>query len=126
MRHLFWVALTVLIPSASIAEVLKWDCLLELKSNLNGISNETMRLIFTVDTLSGRAFMEGNNGFTEVELHIGDSAFSFMEKTGAGAVQTTTITRDGDVVHSRNTVLGQKIVAGQHFGRCQFLEGISR
>ena len=53
-----------------------------------------------------------------VNIHIGDSAFSFMEQVGYGTVQTTTITRDGLAVHSRNTVLLGEIVAAQHFGRC--------
>ncbi len=47
--------------------------------------------------------MEGNLGIVDVDLHIGDEAFTFMEKPASGIVQTTTVTRDGLAVHSRNT-----------------------
>ena len=83
-------------------------------------ANERMNLIFKVDTLSQKAFMEGNSGIVEVGLHIGDDAFSFTENVASGTTQTTTITRDGLAVHSRNTVLFGEIVAAQHFGRCLF------
>ena len=77
-----------------------------------------MRMIFRIDPLSHKAFMEGNAGITEVGLHIGGSAFSFTEKLASGAIQTTTITRDGIAVHSRHTILIEKILAAQHLGRC--------
>ncbi len=64
--------------------------------------------------------MEGNAGIVEVDLFIGDEAFSFTEYVVSGTVQTTTITEDGEVVHSRNTVILGEIVAAQHFGRCTY------
>ncbi len=77
-----------------------------------------MDLSFTLDTDSGIAFMQGNLGLSELDIHVGDEAFSFMERISSGTVQTTTITRDGQAVHSRNTILLGEFVAAQHFGRC--------
>ncbi len=77
-----------------------------------------MPLEFKIDNLSGRAFMEGNAGIVDVEVYVGENAFSFTEKVPSGVIQTTTITADGLAVHSRNTVLFSEFVAAQHFGRC--------
>ena len=107
-------------PGKARAEVLTWDCLFEYRVDEGGRKPEEMRLLFKVDTLSQRALMEGNNGIVDVELHVGDEAFSFIEKVGSGVAQSTTITRNGDAVHSRNTVMLGQFIAAQHFGRCRF------
>jgi len=62
--------------------------------------------------------MEGNLGLVDVDVHVGDSAFSFLEKPASGIVQSTTVTGRGLAVHSRNSVIFGEIVAAQHFGRC--------
>ena len=103
-----------------MAEVLTWNCQLNLRIDQDGPATEEMNLIFKVDTISHRAFMEGNAGIVDVDIHIGDDAFSFTEKVASGAIQTTTVTRNGLAVHSRNTVILGEIVAAQHFGRCTF------
>lgn len=108
----------LLLGSPALAEVLIWNCNFTYRIDEDGRTNEQMLLIFKIDTISQRGFMEGNAGIVDVNIHIGDSAFSFMEQVGSGTVQTTTITRDGLAVHSRNTVLLGEIVAAQHFGRC--------
>ena len=100
------------------AKVLKWDCTFMETTSLEGLGRERMVLQFTVDTVSQRAFMEGNAGFVEVEIYVGDNAFTFIEKVGSGSTMTTTVTEDGLAVHSRNTVILGELVAGQHFGRC--------
>lgn len=112
--------LLVAISTNAHAEVLTWNCDFTYRLDEEGRTEELMPLVFKVDTVSGRALMEGNAGIVDVELHIGDANFSFMEKLGSGAVQTTTITRDGLAVHSRNTVILGELIAAQHFGRCRF------
>lgn len=100
------------------AEVVTYVCQFEYRIDEEGKTDELMPLTFKIDTVSQRAFMEGNAGFVEVEIYIGDEAFSFTEKVASGTIQTTTVTRDGLAVHSRNTVFLGEIVAAQHFGRC--------
>lgn len=105
----------------SYAEVLKWNCEFEIRIDADGAENELMPLAFTVDTESHLAFMEGNVGVVEVEIFIGDEAFSFIQRITSGSLQTTTILRSGFAVHSRNTVISGELVAAQHFGRCSLI-----
>lgn len=119
-RRLGSVVFSICFASTCVAEVLTWECSFTYRIDDMGRSNEDMFLIFKVGTISERAFMEGNAGIVDVDLHIGDSNFSFMELVGSGSVQTTTITSNGLAVHSRNTVILDEIVAAQHFGNCSF------
>ncbi len=100
------------------AKVINYACEFEYRVDEGGKKDEPFLLTFKIDTLSQRAFMEGNLGIVEVEIYVGDEAFSFMEKVASGTIQTTTVTHDGLAVHSRNTVILGEIVAAQHFGRC--------
>ena len=106
--------------SSATAAVQTWTCDFVDRVSEGKTEPEPMRLIFKIDTTSQRAFMEGNAGIIEVGLHVGDAAFSLVEFAGSGAVQSTTITREGFAVHSRNTVILGEIVAAQHFGACRF------
>lgn len=117
---LFLVSLCMAMPLSVQAEVLTWNCSFEERVDEDGVAMEKMLLIFKVDTISQKAYMEGNVGIVEVGFFLGDEAFSFVQDVASGAVQTTTITRDGAVVHSRNTVLFGEIVAAQHFGHCAY------
>ena len=114
----FAVAVVALVASEASGELLKWRCDFDKRVDIEGVAKEAMPLVFIVDTISQKAFMEGNSGFTEVDFHIGETAFSFMEKLGSGAVQTTTVTNDGLAVHSRNTVLFGELVTAQYLGAC--------
>lgn len=64
--------------------------------------------------------MVGNQGSAEVKMLISELGFTFIEITGAGNVITTTIDSAGDSVHSRNTVIGGKLVPTQYYGNCKF------
>lgn len=99
------------------AEVVTYECQFEYRVTDEGKADEPMPLTFKIDTVSQRAFMEGNAGIVEVEIYVGSEAFSFTEKLASGTIQTTTVTRGGLAVHSRNTVILGEIVAAQHFGR---------
>lgn len=79
---------------------------------------ESMKFEFKLDTITKKAFMIGNIGIEEVEIFIGDAGFTFISRLATGAVQTTTINRDGHAVHSRNTILAGELIASQYFGRC--------
>jgi len=119
VRNCFWLLCSTLFCAfPATAEVLTYQCLFEYRIDADGRAKEVMPLEFKVDTLSGRAFMEGNIGIVDVEIHVGDEAVSFVEMVDSGASQTTTITKDGLAVHSRNTVILGEFVAAQYFGRC--------
>ena len=105
-------------PLAVSAEVITYDCDFTHRIDEEGKKLESFRLVFRLDTVSRRSIMEGNLGFVDVDLHIGDEAITFAEKVPSGVIQTTTIKGDGIAVHSRNTVILGEFVTGQHHGRC--------
>jgi hypothetical protein len=118
MRLLLLIFAGWIFAFPAVSEVVTYACQFAYRVSEEGTAQERLVLVFKIDTVSRRAFMEGNAGLADVDVHIGDDAFSFMERVDSGAVQTTTITRDGLAVHSRNTVMLGEIVAAQHFGRC--------
>ena len=118
MKTLSVFAASLLIASSAHADVQTWVCNFEYRIDEDGKTDEPLPLMFKIDTVSQRAFMEGNAGFVEVDIYVGSNAFSFTEKVASGTIQTTTITRDGLAVHSRNTVILNEILAAQYFGRC--------
>ena len=99
------------------AGILTWSCTVQ---KIGDEEAEPLPLTFRLDTVTRRAIVVGNSGFSDVQMHIGDDAFSFMETLESGAVHTTTITRDGLALHSRNTVIAGEFVPSQSTGRCSF------
>ena len=96
----------------------------------------TISILFQTDTVS--AIGVGEAGGSQLNVHIGPYAWSFMEPVSTGAVQTTTIMlpEDGldglrpfttlEAVHSRHSVLPpvpdnpSEFILYQEFGTCQY------
>lgn len=110
--------LTLFFSSSAKAEILTWVCSFNERLDKSGMAEEQMELTFRVDSITQKAYMEGNIGVVDVRLFIGDDAFSFTERLLSGAIQATTITRDGYAVHSRHTILLGEVLPAQHFGYC--------
>ncbi|MGG7565533.1 hypothetical protein ACQ5SO_05155 [Rhodovulum sp. DZ06] len=106
---------------AARADVATLDCDFTVScSNGKGCRDESLAMTFRFDTLTGDAFIEGNNGVSPVKLISGLSAETFIEQLGTGAVQTTTVNRtDGSAVHSRHTILTGQFAASQFYGACK-------
>jgi len=79
---------------------------------------ESFRLEFTYDDVADKAFLIGNAGVADVIASHGYEGITFLEKLVTGALQTTTISRTGESVHSRHTILGGKIIPSQYYGKC--------
>lgn len=75
--------------------------------------------IHFVITDDGRGLIVGNLGASDVEIHAGSEAISFIERLVTGVVQTTTIAKDGQAVHSRHTLFHDGFGASQMMGRCR-------
>jgi hypothetical protein len=75
-------------------------------------------LKFSLDTLTKKAFLTGNQGVEEVRVVNGDGGITFIEVLDTGAVQTTTISKDGRSVHSRHTIMFGELVPSQYVGQC--------
>ena len=80
---------------------------------------DTLRLEFILDPGGERAVMIGNNGMSPVLPMAGREAVRFVEFNATGAIQSTSIARDGAVVHSRHTLLSTGFVNTQFTGQCQ-------
>ena len=83
---------------------------------------QNFKIVFEVDTISGQAYMKGNNGLSEVVNIPGQEGISFIETLGTGAVQTTTIvlfpdSQLGNAVHSRHSLISG-LVPSQNYGVC--------
>lgn len=80
---------------------------------------ESFNIKYLSDTLTQKSYMVGNAGVEQVSVVPNDGGISFVEITGSGNVQVTTIAKSGSAVHSRNTILSQKtLVATQYYGTC--------
>jgi hypothetical protein len=83
-----------------------------------GGATDPLRLDFTLDPTSGRAFAVGNVGMGEVAVHAGHEAITFIDRVPTGVAQTTTVADSGQAVHSRHTLLPDGFAPSQMLGAC--------
>jgi hypothetical protein len=102
------------------AAVIEWSCTYKLYASIDGLQPTDFRMRFTLDTVTNKAFIKGNLGVEPVHPIINPSEliFTFIEITDIKNVMTTTIVKNGDSVHSRNSTLPSKIIASQYYGNC--------
>ena len=124
MKLFLAVLATTLLFSHSTAypsSTITFTCDYQLIASEDGLkkpSSEFM-LRFVVDTNKNNAYMLGNLGSTEVTIiSTGAEGVTFVEVTDTGNVMTTTITKSGDSVHSRNSVVLGDLVPSQYYGKC--------
>ena len=75
-----------------------------------------LRIEFMVDG-TGRAYAVGRNIYP-VKVIPGDSGITFLEVLVTGAVQTTTLSKQGKAVHSRHTLIDGEFAPSQYYGTC--------
>ena len=80
-------------------------------------SKSPLRIEFIVDG-TGHAFAVGRNVYP-VKVIPGDNGITFLEVLVTGAVQTTTINKQGKAVHSRHTIIAGELVPSQYYGTCE-------
>jgi len=98
----------MLVYGTATAKGYRWSCTYSDKASPAGIETDAhLKLDFIFDDVTRKAMMLGNN-WSDVYVHIGSLAISFMEKLETGAVQTTVILFAGDSTHSRHTLLSDK------------------
>jgi hypothetical protein len=117
------VALNVvqmMLPDRLQAETLRWKCTYSSMATPKGLSNERFALEFALDNLTGKAVIIGNGGMSDVDVFSGSHGLTFQEILPTGAIQTTTIARDGRTVHSRHTLLSLEngLTPSQYYGQC--------
>jgi hypothetical protein len=109
--------------SISMANAISFDCKFDSVCDpVEGCSNTELSLVFQIDSITGDAFVLGNNGLSAVQIHQGTQGVTFLERLPTGAVQSTTVTTSmpdpGKAVHSRHSVLSGELIPSQYFGRC--------
>ena len=122
MRTVAVIGLSVLAliqPTKAHAERLRWKC--DYRSNVSptGLAAEKFSLGFALDTITRKAVIVGNRGMSNIAVVSGDEAITFQETLDSGAVQTTTITKNGSSVHSRHTMRLGKLTPQQYYGTCK-------
>jgi hypothetical protein len=100
------------------AKSYRWNCVYTQQASPKGLTSERFSLEFAFDDITEKAVIIGNQGVSDVEVHRGPLSVTFMEKLNGGVVQTTTVTNDGQSVHSRHTVMGKQMVPSQYYGQC--------
>jgi hypothetical protein len=110
----------MMLPDRLQAETLRWKCTYSSMAAPKGLSNEKFALEFALDNLTGKAVIIGNSGMSDVDVFSGSHGLTFQERLPTGAIQTTTIARDGRSVHSRHTLLSLEngLTPSQYYGQC--------
>jgi len=119
LRCIPLIVALMLIYGTATAKDYRWSCTYSDKASPAGIETDAhLQLIFAFDDVTRKAMVFGTNG-SDVDVHMGSLAISFMEKLETGAVQTTVISFAGDSTHSRHTLLSDKdLVPSQYYGQC--------
>ena len=95
-----------------------YDCDYSSRSNQEENLKEDFHLTFLVDNDAQKSYIVGNNGSSEVLYVNRGNGVGFIEITEAGNVMTTAISQSMMSVHSRNSVMGDKIIPSQYYGTC--------
>ena len=125
MRGLVLAACALLATGgAALAEkpVQRFVCVFDrhVSPETNGIAAQRpLRFEFMVDA-TGHAFAVGQF-VVPIKVITGDSAITFLEVLKTGGVQSTTMNKSGDAVHSRHTLnsITGKFIPSQNYGTCK-------
>ena len=117
----FIAVLFFLFPVLVYAETTTYSCDYPSWSDQEGNHKvkEKFELNFIVDETTGKSYLLGNNGSSEVKLLRSDDGFAFVEITATGNIMTTSIDSKLNSVHSRNTILFGEIMPSQYYGMCE-------
>jgi hypothetical protein len=112
-------AWAVILAFPTYAKTVRWVCNFETESTPDGIKSANgFVLEYVLDDVTRKAVVVGNNGISDVEVFTGSQGFTFLEGVSTGAIQSTTVTRNGTAVHSRSTIMAGQLVPSQYYGKC--------
>ena len=106
----------------ALAEVYTFECNYPTYSDKAGVQESNgFEVKFVSDTDTGKAYMSGNNGSTEVSLFMraDKEGVNVLEMTDSGNMMLTTILFSGQSVHSRNSAIMGEFIASQYYGICE-------
>ena len=119
LRRIAFIVVLMLVYGMATAKDYRWSCTYSDKASQAGVETDAhLHLDFVFDDVTRKGMVFGTNG-SDVDVHMGSLAISFVEKLETGAVQTTVISFAGDSTHSRHTALSDKeLVPSQYYGQC--------
>ena len=106
----------------TLANIITYECDYPTYSDKTGIQKaKGFEVTFVSDTDTGKAYMSGNNGSTEVSLSMraDKEGVNVLEMTDSGNMMLTTILFSGQSVHSRNSAIMGEFIASQYYGICE-------
>jgi hypothetical protein len=103
-------------------------CSYPFQATPEGVSRQDFSFSLILDTTSGKAYMLGNAGSTELAVIKGVGVVTFVEVTEWGMVNTTAVITLDDgkeygttaSVHSRVPALLGEFVPSQNYGNCEW------
>jgi len=104
--------------SMGVSAITTLECNFSSYSDEEGNNKARFPLTFIIDKKSDKAYLLGNNGTSEVLMVDKGYGLTFVEITETGNVMTTTLTDNLKAVHSRNTVVVDRLVPSQYYGAC--------
>ena len=122
MRRAITIVALLLGSSPATAELLEWDC--KYTKVCDGEEQrceeaKNFELRFRTDTIANKSVLLGNKGMSDVLALPGSDGITFIERMETGAVQRTTISKSGQSVHSRHTLMLADLVPSQYYGACR-------
>lgn len=110
----------LLISSVASGATISFDCKFTMEATPKGLEKQAspFELRFITDTEKAKTYLMANNGSSEVQAIPNSPGVSFVEVTGTGNVMVTSITKSGEAVHSRNSIMGEKLIPSQYYGKC--------
>lgn len=100
-------------------DITGYTCTYNASSAESGKLTDKLTFVFLVNHDERTAQAMGNQMATTVAyIKGGADQFTLLELTSGGNVMTTTITRGGYSVHSRNTIILGNPVPSQFYGTC--------
>ncbi len=92
--------------------------------------DDVMKFTIVTNDNNGTFTMKKNNGVSQGKTIRGDKGLSFIEVTELGNITTTTMASlppvedEQKAVHSKNMLVGGKLLASQYYGTCQRVDEI--
>jgi len=111
----------LLLPIIAFADTTTYICNYTSYSDQDGnhkVKNK-FELTFIIDKTSGKSYMLGNNGSSEVKRRESEKQISFVEVTETGNIMSTAIDSKLNSVHSRNAVIFGEMIPSQYYGTCE-------
>ena len=114
------LALLFLIASAQVvnAEVITYECSFDRYEGPDGGGTQDFGFTIQLDSVTEDAYIVGTQGLAKLAYIPATFGRSFIEFSDGGNVMVTTITEDGDAVHSRNTMMLGNLIPSQYYGEC--------